>query len=198
MWRLSKLVPGIEVARAARVIAAVPVALVGTVLLCRRRSFLQSRQDDRQPDAARAGIHARQFRDLPGDAQSDVSRPRADPARLDDLPGRALGARGRRRIRAVHRLLPDPAGGARAHDAVRPALRTRMRRWVRPAAAEARIVRARRRGGVAPPRRCKPAASPGAAAPGRMGVNARNFDPRDIESARIRRFDGATTWKFLD
>jgi hypothetical protein len=33
---------------------------------------------------------------------------------------------------------------------------------------------------------------------GRMGVNARNFDPRAIESVRIRRLDGASTWKFLD
>jgi hypothetical protein len=33
---------------------------------------------------------------------------------------------------------------------------------------------------------------------GRMGVNARNFDPRAIESVRVRRLDGASTWKFLD
>ena len=32
----------------------------------------------------------------------------------------------------------------------------------------------------------------------RMGVNFRNFDPSVIESTRIRRFDGAKTWKFLD
>ena len=32
----------------------------------------------------------------------------------------------------------------------------------------------------------------------RMGVNFRNFDPAVIESARIRRLDGASTWKFLD
>ena len=32
----------------------------------------------------------------------------------------------------------------------------------------------------------------------RMGVNFRNFDPSVIESTRIRRFDGASTWKFLD
>lgn len=32
----------------------------------------------------------------------------------------------------------------------------------------------------------------------RMGVNARNFEPKVIESVRIRRFDGASTWKFLD
>ena len=31
-----------------------------------------------------------------------------------------------------------------------------------------------------------------------MGVNARNFDPRALASVRIRRFDGASTWKFLD
>jgi hypothetical protein len=32
----------------------------------------------------------------------------------------------------------------------------------------------------------------------RMGVNFRNFDPSVIESTRIRRRDGANTWKFLD
>jgi hypothetical protein len=32
----------------------------------------------------------------------------------------------------------------------------------------------------------------------RMGVNFRNFDPAVIASIRIRRFDGADTWKFLD
>ncbi len=32
----------------------------------------------------------------------------------------------------------------------------------------------------------------------RIGVNARNFDPRAIESVRVRRLDGASTWKFLD
>jgi hypothetical protein len=32
----------------------------------------------------------------------------------------------------------------------------------------------------------------------RMGVNARNFPPEAIKKTRIRRFDGATTWKFLD
>lgn len=32
----------------------------------------------------------------------------------------------------------------------------------------------------------------------RHGVNLRNFDPRLLESVRIRRFDGADTWKFLD
>jgi hypothetical protein len=31
-----------------------------------------------------------------------------------------------------------------------------------------------------------------------MGVNFRNFDPSVIESARVRRFDGAGSWKFLD
>src|SRR5262245_18806339 len=34
--------------------------------------------------------------------------------------------------------------------------------------------------------------------PDRMGVNARNFDPRVIAKTRVRRFDGAGTWKFLD
>ena len=32
----------------------------------------------------------------------------------------------------------------------------------------------------------------------RMGVNARNFEPDAIASVRVRRLDGASTWKFLD
>ena len=32
----------------------------------------------------------------------------------------------------------------------------------------------------------------------RMGINARNFEPSAIASTRIRRLDGASTWKFLD
>ena len=32
----------------------------------------------------------------------------------------------------------------------------------------------------------------------RMGINFRNFDPCVIKSARVRRLDGANTWKFLD
>ena len=32
----------------------------------------------------------------------------------------------------------------------------------------------------------------------RMGINFRNFEPADIESIRVRRLDGAKTWKFLD
>ena len=32
----------------------------------------------------------------------------------------------------------------------------------------------------------------------RMGVNFRNFNPAEIESIRIRRLDGANSWKFLD
>lgn len=32
----------------------------------------------------------------------------------------------------------------------------------------------------------------------RMGVNARNFEPDVIAGVRIRRLDGASTWKFLD
>lgn len=32
----------------------------------------------------------------------------------------------------------------------------------------------------------------------RMGVNARNFAPDAIASVRVRRLDGAATWKFLD
>lgn len=31
-----------------------------------------------------------------------------------------------------------------------------------------------------------------------MGVNARNLDPAIIDSVRIRRLDGASTWKYLD
>lgn len=33
---------------------------------------------------------------------------------------------------------------------------------------------------------------------GRVGVNMRNCDPAVIAKARVRRFDGAKTWKFLD
>jgi len=32
----------------------------------------------------------------------------------------------------------------------------------------------------------------------RRAVNARLMDPRDIEGVRIRYFDGADTWKYLD
>jgi hypothetical protein len=32
----------------------------------------------------------------------------------------------------------------------------------------------------------------------RMGVNARNLEPGAIEGVRVRRLDGASTWKFLD
>jgi len=32
----------------------------------------------------------------------------------------------------------------------------------------------------------------------RVGVNARNFEPGVIAQARIRRLDGASTWKYLD
>jgi len=32
----------------------------------------------------------------------------------------------------------------------------------------------------------------------RMGVNARMFDPEQIGPVRIRRFDGASTWRYLD
>ena len=32
----------------------------------------------------------------------------------------------------------------------------------------------------------------------RHGVNLRNFDSKILESVRVRRFDGADTWKFLD
>jgi len=30
------------------------------------------------------------------------------------------------------------------------------------------------------------------------GVNLRNFDPKVLESVRVRHFDGADTWTFLD
>ena len=33
---------------------------------------------------------------------------------------------------------------------------------------------------------------------GRVGVNMRNCDPAVIAKARVRHFDGAKTWKFLD
>ena len=33
---------------------------------------------------------------------------------------------------------------------------------------------------------------------GRIGVNMRNCDPAVIARVRVRRFDGAKTWKFLD
>ena len=32
----------------------------------------------------------------------------------------------------------------------------------------------------------------------RMGVNARLADPAVVATARVRRFDGADTWEFLD
>jgi hypothetical protein len=32
----------------------------------------------------------------------------------------------------------------------------------------------------------------------RMGVNARLMDPAIVAAARVRRFDGAETWKFLE
>lgn len=33
---------------------------------------------------------------------------------------------------------------------------------------------------------------------GKMGVNARNLEPHLLTGVRIRRFDGAETWQFLD
>lgn len=33
---------------------------------------------------------------------------------------------------------------------------------------------------------------------GRHGVNLANFDPELIASVRVRRFDGANTWQFID
>jgi len=32
----------------------------------------------------------------------------------------------------------------------------------------------------------------------RMGVNTRLFDPAAMSGVRVRRFDGAVTWRFLD
>ena len=32
----------------------------------------------------------------------------------------------------------------------------------------------------------------------KMGVNIRNFDPAEIGDVRLRRFDGADTWTYLD
>jgi hypothetical protein len=32
----------------------------------------------------------------------------------------------------------------------------------------------------------------------KQGVNLGNFEPELIASVRVRRFDGANTWKFLD
>jgi hypothetical protein len=32
----------------------------------------------------------------------------------------------------------------------------------------------------------------------KMGVNVRNFDPEQIGEVRLRRFDGADTWTYLD
>jgi hypothetical protein len=32
----------------------------------------------------------------------------------------------------------------------------------------------------------------------KIGVNARNFDPAALGSVRVRRLDGAATWKYLD
>ena len=33
---------------------------------------------------------------------------------------------------------------------------------------------------------------------GHMAVNVRTFDPNELEELRIRRFDGAETWKYVD
>ena len=33
---------------------------------------------------------------------------------------------------------------------------------------------------------------------GRMGINMRNFEPEQIGDVRIRRFDGAVSWTYLD
>ena len=36
------------------------------------------------------------------------------------------------------------------------------------------------------------------AAGARIGINARNFNPRAIAGTRVRKFDGAQTWTYLD
>jgi hypothetical protein len=33
---------------------------------------------------------------------------------------------------------------------------------------------------------------------GRVGINARNFDPAALRAAKVRRLDGADTWKYLE
>jgi hypothetical protein len=33
---------------------------------------------------------------------------------------------------------------------------------------------------------------------GTVAVNARNFEPSALAAVRIRRLDGASTWKYLD
>jgi hypothetical protein len=32
----------------------------------------------------------------------------------------------------------------------------------------------------------------------RLGINIRNFDPHEIGDVRLRRFDGAQTWDYID
>jgi len=39
---------------------------------------------------------------------------------------------------------------------------------------------------------------PTSRASSRMGVNFRNFAPAVVQAIRVRRLDGANTWKFLD
>ena len=39
---------------------------------------------------------------------------------------------------------------------------------------------------------------PGVVLTDRMGVNMRMMDPQIVNSIRVRHFDGADTWKFLD
>ncbi|HEY5106528.1 MAG TPA: GFA family protein [Caulobacteraceae bacterium] len=34
--------------------------------------------------------------------------------------------------------------------------------------------------------------------PDRMGINARLFDPADLQAVPVRRLDGADTWRFLE
>ncbi len=55
-----------------------------------------------------------------------------------------------------------------------------------------RFVRCRRCGCVTHWEPIRPTAS------SRMGVNVRNFDPDALGPVRIRRLDGASTWRYLD
>jgi hypothetical protein len=55
-----------------------------------------------------------------------------------------------------------------------------------------RFVRCRRCGCVTHWEEVKKMARP------RIGVNARNFDPKILTNLRVRHLDGADTWKYLD
>jgi hypothetical protein len=55
-----------------------------------------------------------------------------------------------------------------------------------------RTVRRRRCGCVTHWEPLKPDAD------GHMAVNVRNFDPEELDELRIRRFDGARSWRYVD